>query len=518
MGKLSAFLIVKLKGEMYMDIIKMLKQNETDLMGFRTYKPIELRDGISMEIRANSMSNCEPKADLPLERYNSVEVQFLKKDSKTGIESFLSNREIVNVLKDYQDKGSLTYSYVPLKYVQMVYDSVALEKDKENYISRVESMAKTDSIIEKIIDIISVLNQKFYEREDEIEGMILALLSKQHVLLIGDPGTGKSLLSMELSKIIDNSSYFQWLMTKYTTPEELFGSLSIKELEQGIHKRNTKGKLPEAELVFLDEIFKSNSAILNSLLTLINERLFYNNSAPVKSPLISLIGASNEYPEEDEGLEALFDRLLLRYEVKEIRDRNNYISMLKGKNDDLETPSLSLIELEIAQKQLLKVNVSEEIYATLADIVQALNDEGIRPSARRVKNSIQVLKAKAFINKRKDVILKDLLILEHILWNQIHEKEIAIQIIKEHAQDIVEKTLEDILNENKDIKRSFVELGTKDFDIIGEFSAKLKYLKRDIDNLKKNYPTRIDEIKVVEIAVEKTQKEITEAVLDPIEI
>src|SRR5699024_10873117 len=120
-----------------------------------------------------------------------------------------------------------------------------------------------------------------------IEGMLVALLSKQHILLIGEPGTGKSLLSMEFANIIDKSSYFQWLMTKYTTPEEIFGALSIKELEKGVHKRNTNGKLPEAELVFLDEIFKSNSAILNSLLTLINERLFYNNGTPIKSPLIS---------------------------------------------------------------------------------------------------------------------------------------------------------------------------------------------------------------------------------------
>ncbi|MBO1913292.1 AAA family ATPase, partial [Microvirga sp. 3-52] len=126
------------------------------------------------------------------------------------------------------------------------------------------------------------------------------------------------------------TEYFQWLLTRFSTPEEVFGPLSLKDLEQGVYKRNTATKMPEAHLVFLDEVFKANSAILNSLLTLINERLFYNSGPPTRVPIISVIGASNEYPEEDENLEALFDRFILRFEVKRIEEEANFISMMKA--------------------------------------------------------------------------------------------------------------------------------------------------------------------------------------------
>lgn len=394
------------------------------------------------------------------------------------------------------------------------FKSLEFLKESSEDESSKEEISHND-IVEKINNIITALNKKFYEREDEVEGMIVALLTRQHVLLIGEPGTGKSLLSMEFANIIDKSSYFQWLMTKYTTPEELFGALSIQELEKGVHKRNTTGKLPEAELVFLDEIFKSNSAILNSLLTLINERLFYNNGTPIKSPLISLVGASNEYPEEDEGLEALFDRLLLRYEVEEVKDRGNFVGMLKGDNDNISVPSLSLQELEVAQEIVANVKIGDEIYEVIADIVQELKDEGIRPSARRVKNSIEVIKAKAFLDDRNSVKLSDLLILEHILWNDIEEKETSTDIVKHYAQDVLESALEQIKNEMDEIEFAF-ENNKNDADVVMESNQKIKYLLTDLKELYQNFPERAGEIEKIEKAITAYQKKIVNSMLEPV--
>ena len=175
-------------------------------------------------------------------------------------------------------------------------------------------------------------NSIFYDRHKEIKALLIALLSRQHVLLIGPAGTGKSALSSMLSKLVQDSRYFQHLLTRFSTPDELFGPLSLKELEQGNFKRNISGMLPEAHFAFIDEIFKANSSVLNSLLSLMNERIFYDNGKPIQCPLMTLIASSNEYIEEDDGLEALFVRFLLRLEVKCIREKELFIAMLKEPN------------------------------------------------------------------------------------------------------------------------------------------------------------------------------------------
>jgi MoxR-like ATPase len=149
------------------------------------------------------------------------------------------------------------------------------------------------------------LMAQFPERKDVIDGSLAAVLAGEHVLLIGPPGTAKSALVRCIAQLF-GGSYFERLLTKFSTPEELFGPISLKALEQDRFVRVTAGKLPEAEFAFIDEIFKSNSAVLNALLSIINERVFHNDGAPVRCPLVSLFAASNELPEGKE-LEALFD-------------------------------------------------------------------------------------------------------------------------------------------------------------------------------------------------------------------
>ena len=132
------------------------------------------------------------------------------------------------------------------------------------------------------------LQQRFLERTEVLDGALVALVSAQHVLLVGPPGTAKSMLADEICRRLEGARYFQWLLTRFTTPEELFGAVSLRGLEEDEYRRLTTHKLPEAHIAFLDELFKGSSSILNTILTLINERRFHNGRDVTEVPLVTL--------------------------------------------------------------------------------------------------------------------------------------------------------------------------------------------------------------------------------------
>src|SRR5499426_642513 len=208
---------------------------------------------------------------------------------------------------------------------------------------------------EKLKNIREELKQAFLERSDLIDGALAALLSAHHLLIIGPPGTAKSMLADELCRRIDGANYFQWLLTRFTTPEENFGAVSLKALEQDDYRRVTSHKLPESHIAFLDEIFKANSSILNAILTLINERLFHNGKEITSVPLLTLFGASNELPEDDE-LMALYDRFLVRFVVNYIAEDFRFLRMLESQRQATRT-SLTLRELRELQEQTREVAI-----------------------------------------------------------------------------------------------------------------------------------------------------------------
>lgn len=367
--------------------------------------------------------------------------------------------------------------------------------------------------LSKLDDIKNALNVKFYEREAEIEAILIAILSRQHLLMIGPSGTAKSALAVELAKMIQGTKYFQWLLTRFSTPEELFGPLSLKDLEQGVYKRNTASKMPEVHVVFLDEIFKANSAILNSLLTIINERIFYNDGSPIPVPLMSVIGASNEYPEEGEGLEALFDRFLLRYEVDYIADDTNFTSMMKNAGKHGQMPTMTMEDLIHFQFLTDMVTIQDEVYSAIAKIRKELRDEGIRPSDRRFKQSLSVLQARALIRKRQVVSVEDVVILENALWETIDQKDTVSFIVRRHAEDTAIRAIDSIQNEANEVFNSIKQDNSIEAGM--EATQKMKALEADLNKLKGCYEGRDVEIDALLIKVKSMQQEILNAILEP---
>ena len=283
--------------------------------------------------------------------------------------------------------------------------------------------------VEKLHRLRQGLKAHFVERDEIIDGALAGLLSGEHVLFLGPVGTAKSMLARAICDRIEGASYFNWLLTKFSTPEELFGPISLKGLESDEFKRITQNKLPEAHIAFLDEVFKANSAILNSLLAVLNERIFHNGVAPEAVPLLSLFAASNELPEEGE-LMALFDRFLLRFQLDYVSDDERFLDLLQLPDEVPATETLTLEDLEQLQTQAARLEIPKAVLADLVALRNALNDEGIEASDRRYRKSLNVLRSYALLAGRNAVTEADLEHLAHILWNDPEEYAPVVKAIE----------------------------------------------------------------------------------------
>lgn len=257
------------------------------------------------------------------------------------------------------------------------------------------------------------------ERDVAVRLGLLASLAGEHLLMIGPPGTAKSLIARRLHLAFEGATYFERLLTRFTVPEELFGPLSIKGLEEDRYERLTDAYLPKASLAFLDEIFKANSAILNALLTLLNERQFDNGAVREQTPLVAVIGASNELPEGEE-LDALFDRFLLRLHVGPVT-KGGFRDLLRLRG---QTPPQIPDELKLHRHELEAVRAAAETVVVPDDVVGLLCDlrdwctaEEIRVSDRRWRKVVKLLQVCAATNGRSQVSVWDCWLLQHCLWD-----------------------------------------------------------------------------------------------------
>ena len=316
---------------------------------------------------------------------------------------------------------------------------------------------KVRNMLDRFKQLLGEMNRGIYEKETELSLSLLAALAGESIILLGPPGVAKSMVARQLKTAFRDAQSFEYLMSRFSTPDEIFGPVSIQKLKTSdTYERAVEGYLPTADVVFLDEIWKAGPAIQNTLLTVINEKIFRNGNREMHLPLKLLVAASNELPAKGEGLEALWDRFVIRIESRPIKLEKNFRAMLLEAHadfsrstrvlghadfaDNADFSDLKITAEEYAEwaERIDKIGVKIEVLDAISAIRKSLRavnvDEAaerrnIYVSDRRWKNIVRLLRTSAFMQDREEVDICDLLPIYHCLWQEPEERDAIRSIV-----------------------------------------------------------------------------------------
>lgn len=355
----------------------------------------------------------------------------------------------------------------------------------------------------RIKTLISAISENMYEREHIIALSLLAGVAGANTFLYGAPGTAKSLISRRIAIAFDVSAYFEYLMNRFSTPEEIFGPVSIKALKQDQYVRKTEHYLPRADFAFLDEIWKASPAILNTLLTLVNEKTFKNGETVQQVPLKILISASNEIPQPNQGLDALYDRFILRLNVQPIVEVQNFHALLHAKpsavkiklEDELK---ISAQELLSWREQIYQVRLTDGVLKIFDEVKHRLqysyDDHQVYVSDRRWQRVAYLVKTAVFLNEREEVLLSDLYLLKHCLWNQIEDQDFVNRVIDQSIEHIgldSDLNLNSLIEQKEQLEKQILDSFYYTEDVYESYLINGTEYLRAVTNLDHHYKDKV---------------------------
>ena len=414
----------------------------------------------------------------------------------------------------------------------------------------------------KMNEIIDEVNLEVAEREELIECIALCLIAKKNLFILGDTGQSKSYAINEFRKRITGAKQFERLMSKQTDEEQLFGRLDLSslipgslpedelmkeepykefydklnglyekykadkqnstladamtaaknlsclkhiicELKSGKPKIITTGKIPDSHIVFLDEIFKSNDGILNSLLTALNEKVYTNEGQTVDIPVISFFSASNEIPNFNDSAQAilkpLYDRFELKVLTEYVQDKDNRLKVLKAKQQGSKNSSkttITLDELYQMQEKASNVVVPDKINEMMDDVLCLLRRNNVHVSDRKFLGFTPIVQAKAYLNGNQEVTPKDLMVLKNYFWNTPSEIPTVGKILSDVCENPIGAEiikLLDMANESRNVMEETVseleQNGDSQVNLVRPyvvFSKELLRIYTELENLKTN--------------------------------
>ena len=492
-----------------------------------------------------------------------INKSFSELKGKRGESDLLINRLIENAGFKAEEKSEILELFCVNKYADLIQtldqyevyipdgkkDKAVRKRQSEeqmcNTITKENKMLETTKHHDRIAALKKALSKGLYEKDEALCLALLAAIAGESIFFLGAPGCAKSMLARRIAKAfkIDGDGsvqYFETLLNQFSTPEDVFGNISLKALngegESGKEEyhRLTENMLPEADIAFIDEIWKASPAILNTLLTIINERKFHNVSKVQGVPLKALLAASNELPAKNRGLEALYDRFILRLPIGFIQNEDRFFDMVESSSsefelsDEIKKLQISNEDLESWKTQIDAVQLSEEARAVISAIRKELTaqnetlseeekaaGEAFAIGDRRWKKIVHILKTSAFLNDRTEVDLMDCQLIEYCIWGTEKQQKKVRQIVETCIQQNgldCDTAIDDI---NDEIEAFTAKVEQDWFEEITDSAIDTTH---SITILRTQHPTKTHpgKKKFSDIAQETLQKKFDKAYYQPI--